>query len=179
MSANLSIAARRIVWGKLINSGQTCVAPDYLLIDNSIKDAFIPILKHEMDIRYPEPLKNKNYPKIIDKNNFNRLLSIIRGNFKSLEDLEISKFELIQKRKIIGGNFDVSELKIEPTLITDVGWQDDIMQEEIFGPILPIIGYDDINETVKKIKTFERPLACYIYTEDKDFAEQIINEVSH
>ena len=178
-SANLSIAARRIVWGKLINSGQTCVAPDYLLIDNSIKDDFIPILKHEIDIRYPEPLKNNNYPKIIDKNNFNRLLSIIQSDFEFLKDIEFSKFELIQNRKIIGGNFDVSELKIEPTLITDVGWQDDIMQEEIFGPILPIIGYDDINETVKKIKTFERPLACYIYTEDKDFAEQIINEVSY
>ncbi len=156
--ANLKIAARRIAFGKLLNSGQTCVAPDYLYIDKEIKDEFIKHYKNSVKEFYGEiPLDNPNYPKIINKRHFERLLALIDGE-------EI----------IMGG--ESKNQQIAPTLLDNVKIDASIMQEEIFGPILPIITFSDILEPITYINNNPHPLALYLFTEDKTIQNRILKE---
>lgn len=145
--AHLDLAAKRIVWGKFMNAGQTCISPDYLLVHNSVKEVLIQRLKTYIQEFYSnEPFNSPFYPRIINEKAMQRLIAL----------LDPSKI-------IFGGNYNMTEKFIEPTLMTDISQNDPIMQEEIFGPILPILGYDEINEAVRFVNENEKPLALYFF----------------
>ncbi|MGL5731122.1 MAG: aldehyde dehydrogenase, partial [Bacteroidales bacterium] len=146
-NAHIDLAAKRIVWGKFMNAGQTCISPDYLLVHNSIKEELIQRIKTYIQEFYSsEPLNSPFYPRIINDKAMQRLISL----------LDSSKI-------IFGGNYNMTEKFIEPTLMTNISQTDPIMQEEIFGPILPILGYDEINEAIKLVNENEKPLALYFF----------------
>ncbi len=161
-TANLSLAAKRIVWGKFINAGQTCVAPDYLMVHHSVKRELIDEIKHTIDAFYgPEAGGMDSFPKIINKKHFDRLLGL-------MDNEEI----------ILGGNGNPSTLKIEPTLVDHVVWASPLMQGEIFGPILPILKFDDLDEVIPEVNRHPKPLALYFFTTEKDRAERILRDIS-
>lgn len=163
-SANIDIAAQRVIWGKTLNIGQTCVAPDYVLIHNSIKDKFIEKAKETIIKFYGDNIKrNDNYGRIINEKHFNRLRKIIDSEKENI---------------IYGGAYDRENLFIEPTLIDKSGFDGESMLEEIFGPILPIIGYDDVNYIVNKIRKGAKPLALYIFTENKMMEKKLLSSIS-
>lgn len=158
-NADLKLSAKRIVWGKFINSGQTCVAPDYLLVDSDIKDELI-----EHIIYYIENmivLEKNEYPKVINKKHFNRLLNYTK-------DVDI----------LYKGGYDEEKLKIYPILVDNPDWEKDIMKEEIFGPILPIKTYSHVDEVINIVNSKEKPLALYVFSEDKSFVDKILNNIS-
>lgn len=161
-TCNLKLAAARLVFGKYLNCGQTCVAPDYVLVDKRIKEKFIKQVKIQIKKMFGEnPLKNPNYGKIINKKHFDRILG------------------LIDKSKIVcGGKYNEETLQIEPTVLDNVTVDDAVMQEEIFGPIMPIIPYDSIDEAERFIKNREKPLALYIFTNDKSVEERFVKYIS-
>lgn len=155
-TANLKLAAKRIVFGKFLNCGQTCVAPDYIYCDPSIKDSLIAELKKEINKQFgSQPLANPNYGKIINTKHFHRIVSLMDS-----------------KKVVHGGNFEEATLQIEPTILSDVTWIDSVMQEEIFGPVLPILTYDSLGQAIEKINTMPHPLAFYIFTSDKRAAQK-------
>ena len=158
--ADLEVAAKRIVWGKFLNAGQTCVAPDYLLVEESIHEQFLEMLrKYVMEFKYgPE---SEQYTRIINQRNFQRLM------------------QLINKEKVyFGGNSDEKKLFIEPTLLNNVSWEDDIMQEEIFGPILPVISFTHFNLVLTTILELEKPLAAYLFTRNSEEKEAFTTKLS-
>lgn len=161
-TAKISLAAKRIVFGKFLNCGQTCVAPDYILCHSSIKDAFISEIKKEILSQYgSDPLSNEGYGKIISKKHFDRILG------------------LIDKEKLVmGGDFSSEALKIAPTVMADVAFEDAVMGEEIFGPVLPILTFDSISEVIESVNGRAKPLALYLFTEDKKTEREILSRVS-
>lgn len=161
-TANLKIAAKRVVFGKYLNCGQTCVAPDYLLIDESIKDEFIPILIENIIKMYgEEPLQNKDYGNIVNQKHFERIIS------------------LIDREKIVfGGRVNQDTLQIEPTVMDNVVAEDAVMGEEIFGPILPILTFSKIEEAEQFIREREKPLALYLFTSDRETEHRFLKNVS-
>lgn len=160
-SADLKLAAKRIIWGKLLNSGQTCVAPDYVVIPEDKKDRFLSYLQHYSRIMLPDSLNNEDYPKIVNLHHFIRLRNLIENS-----------------SSVIGGKSDEKKFKIEPTFFTDASFDDDIMKSEIFGPILPIISYTDLDEVLTIIKKRPKPLACYIFGKDRSFQQKILSTLS-
>lgn len=161
-TADIKLAARRVLWGKLLNAGQTCVSVDYVLIHSSVKDRFIKYLQKEIKKRYPNALNSDTYPRIINEYHYKRLMNLIKS-----------------EESIIGGRGDDVVRRLEPTILPDVDFDHEIMKEEIFGPVLPIIEYDDINNIIRIIKEHEKPLACYVFTRDEDTAKHIINSISY
>ncbi len=161
-SAKIKLAAKRIVFGKYLNCGQTCVAPDYILCEKSIKDALVKELASQIKKQYGEnPLSNKDYGKIVNEKHFERLLS------------------LIDKDKVVtGGGYDKDTLQIEPTLMDNVTFDDAVMGEEIFGPVLPIITYDKFEDVFEILKGREKPLALYIFSQNKKHIDSILSRVS-
>jgi aldehyde dehydrogenase (NAD+) len=160
--ANLKLAAKRIAWGKFINAGQTCVAPDYLYVHSDVKDQFIVSLKEAiLEIYSEDVFKSGTFTRIVSNRHFKRLVTF-------LEDGKI----------IHGGRQNSDSLTIEPTLLGDVTWDDPVMQEEIFGPILPIFDYDNEGAMINKINDRPKPLALYIFSEGMDFQEKILNSIS-
>lgn len=161
-SANLETAAKRIAWGKFLNVGQTCVAPDYLLINKEVKESFIELIKKYIKEFFGEnPKESKDYGRIINERHANRLVG------------------LIDKGKVIlGGEYDLEKLYIAPTIMDRVTWQDKVMGEEIFGPILPVIEYENIDDAIKMINGQPKPLALYIFTEDGRVEERFIKNCS-
>ncbi len=158
--ANLKITAKRLVWAKFLNAGQTCIAPDYLLVHQSIKEEFLQLLKTEIENSNFNP-ENGNYVQIINKRNTERLV------------------HLIDKEKIFfGGDYNIENRLIEPTILDNVTFNDKVMEEEIFGPILPIISYENLDEIVAKIKRMPKPLACYVFTKSNATKKKILNEIS-
>ena len=156
-TANIDLAAKRIVFGKYLNCGQTCVAPDYIYCHESIVDKLATAIKKEITKQYGEkPLENKNYGKIINQKHFERLTNLIDSN-----------------KVIAGGSYSKESLKIEPTVMLNITWQDNIMQEEIFGPILPILTYKDIDETIGIIENKPHPLALYFFSNNKKTVKKI------
>ena len=150
-SANLKLAAKRIVFGKFVNCGQTCVAPDYIYCDKGVKDELIGYIRQEISKQLGEnPLENKNYGKIINEKHFNRLCGLIN-----------------QDKVVVGGKTLPETLKIEPTVMDNVTWDDAVMKEEIFGPILPVLTYDNLDEIIDIIESKPHPLALYIFSSDK------------
>ena len=151
-SANLKLAARRIVFGKYLNCGQTCVAPDYILCDAAVKDGLLAHLKAEVKRQYGEDyLHNDAYGKIITEKHFNRVARLIDPG-----------------KVVLGGRSDAASRKIEPTILDNVTWDDAVMEEEIFGPVLPILTFDTVEEVVEAVNARAKPLALYIFAEDKN-----------
>ena len=162
-SANIKLAAKRIVFGKYLNCGQTCVAPDYILCDSSVKDAFVRAVAAEIKKQYGnEPLKNIDYGKIINEKHFTRLCGLID-----------------QSKVIIGGDRDPVTCQIAPTVMDHVTWDDAVMGEEIFGPIMPILTYSDFDALVNELKTRDKPLALYLFTSDKNHIRRVDTELSY
>ncbi|MEG1741526.1 MAG: aldehyde dehydrogenase [Acetivibrio sp.] len=159
-SGDIKLAAKRLAWGKFLNAGQTCVAPDYVLVDASIKDAFIIELQKKIEEMYGNALENKDYPKIINKHHFERLLGLIDGETEK-----------------VGGRREEKSRKIEPTLFINAAFEDEIMKEEIFGPILPIISYENLKDVIKILKEKPKSLAFYIFSRNPKLVENIINTV--
>ena len=159
--AALETSARRIVFGKYLNAGQTCVAPDYILIDKSIKKEFIDCVIKEINKQFTSsPLTNDSYGKIISEKHFNRLCALIEN-----------------QKVIYGGKSDKKTLKIEPTVIDEVTLSDPVMQEEIFGPIMPIIEISSQEEAMDIIRSLAHPLALYVFTKNKKAANSFINNL--
>ena len=158
-TANLKLAARRIVFGKYLNCGQTCVAPDYIYCDRSVKDRLIKEIKKQIQKQYgKQPLERDDYGKIINKKHFNRVQN------------------LIDKNKVIwGGKADPSTLRIEPTVLDNVTFGDAVMQEEIFGPVMPILTFDSLDEAIRNINSMPHPLALYIFTGDRPAAGKVMS----
>lgn len=162
-SANIALAAKRIVFGKFINCGQTCVAPDYILCESSVKDKFISEVASQIKIQYGDnPLKNKDYGKIINQKHFERLCGLIDKN-----------------KVIIGGETDCGSNRIAPTVMDNVTENDAVMGEEIFGPIMPILTFDDFDKTVNDLKDKDKPLALYLFSSDKGQIKRITAELSY
>ena len=161
-SADLRLAARRIIFGKLLNAGQTCVAPDYIIVTKDVKQILINYLILEINSQYGDNiLFNNNFGKIINQRHFDRLLN------------------LIDTQKVVyGGKFSAEFLKIEPTIMDNVAENDKVMQEEIFGPILPILTVENIYYAKKIIAKFPEPLALYVFSNTKDVINYFINTIS-
>ncbi|WP_414623354.1 aldehyde dehydrogenase [Calothrix sp. CCY 0018] len=160
---DIKIAARRITWGKFFNAGQSCLAPDYLLVDRKIKNNLLDEIKQCLQEFYGEnPAKSPDYARIINQKQFDRLVNYL----KDLKDAKI----------IIGGETTSEERYIAPTVIDSVSWEDAVMQEEIFGPILPIIEFTDIKEAVNIVNSQPKPLALYLFSQNKTLQKQIIRE---
>lgn len=160
-SANLKLAAKRIAFGKFLNAGQTCVAPDYVLVHESIKEELILYIMDALRNFFGEhPLECENYPKIINEKHFNRLQGL-------MENEHIA----------IGGKTN-AYLQIEPTILDEVDIASPIMQEEIFGPLLPVISYHDLHEVISYLNDQEKPLALYLFTTSKDTEEKILTSCS-
>ena len=153
-SANLKTAVRRIVWGKFLNAGQTCIAPDYILVHASIYDEFIRrVVEQIKQFYYNNGKLNKNFMFIVNEKHVERLKGLIDKN-----------------KLVFGGN--VNGRQLEPTVLKDVEFDDPVMQEEIFGPIMPIIKYEDDDEIIKYINTHDKPLALYLFARDKKKIEK-------
>lgn len=160
-TANIKDAAKKIVWGKTLNAGQTCVAPDYILADEAIKEDLVNAIVDEVKEKYANALENEDYPKIINLHHFMRLCGMID-----------------RERDKIGGERDDVSLKIAPTIFPNVSFSSEIMKDEIFGPIIPILTYVKLNIVLEELKRRPKPLACYIFTKNKKFADKIIQELS-
>ncbi|WDV46656.1 aldehyde dehydrogenase [Clostridiaceae bacterium M8S5] len=162
--ANVKIAAMRIAWGKFFNTGQTCVAPDYLFVHTDIKETFIKEFKRIIKTFYGERIhESKDFGRIVNLKHTKRLVSIINKD----------------KDKIIyGGGYDIDSKYIEPTLIDEVTWDDECMKDEIFGPILPIMEYSNLDTVIKMINNRPKPLALYVFSENKKIQSKILNKTS-
>ena len=158
----LELAARRIVWGKLLNSGQTCVAPDYLYVHKDIEEEFIKKLKGEIKIQFGNnPLESEDYSKMVNEREFNRVLSYID-----------------KEKLVFGGNYNRKTFQIEPTILKNVTWNDPVMEREIFGPIFPILPFENLDEVIRLVNSKNKPLALYYFSEDKNKIEKVLNSTS-
>ena len=158
-SAKLGLAAKRIVFGKYLNCGQTCVAPDYILCDASIRDELIAAIQKEITAQFgADPMANENYGKIINEKHYRRLMG------------------LIDPAKVVcGGTGDEASLRIAPTVMKDVTREDAVMGEEIFGPILPVLTYTDLDAALADIEAQPHPLALYLFSEDKAVQRKVLD----
>jgi acyl-CoA reductase-like NAD-dependent aldehyde dehydrogenase len=159
---NLKTTAKRIAWGKFLNAGQTCIAPDYLLVDRRIKaDLIAEIRKKIQEFYGNDPAQSPDYARIVSHKHCHRLA------------------ELIDPQKvIIGGEVHLDDRYIAPTVMDHVTWDDPIMQEEIFGPILPILEYDEVTEVIDQINCRPKPLALYLFTHNKQLQQQVLRDIS-
>ncbi len=161
-NVNLALAAKRIAWGKLFNAGQTCIAPDYMLVHTSVKDEFIELVKKYIKEFFGDaPHKNNEYPKIINKKHFDRLSTLIS-----------------KAKNVWGGEVNSKTNQISPAIFDMVHWKDEIMKDEIFGPIFPIIPFDSLEDIVEKINARPKPLAFYIFTTSKEVENYVIKNIS-
>jgi len=159
-TVDLDLTAKRIAYGKFINAGQTCIAPDYILIKEELKNEFLKQIKKHIESWFGEaPLSHPDYPKIINEKNHQRLLSLIEN-----------------ETVLLGGGFNND--KIEPTILNHITRDSKVMHEEIFGPILPLITYKNDDELITEIEWFEKPLALYLFTKNKNLEKKIIKELS-
>jgi aldehyde dehydrogenase (NAD+) len=162
-TANIDLAAKRIAWGKFVNNGQVCIAPDYLFVHESKKDAFIAAVKKFVKSFYSEnPSSEASYARMVNNKHFRRV--------KGYVDDAKAKGASVE----LGGDFDESQDYISPTLMTHVSKESALMQEEIFGPVLPIYGFTDIDSVIQEINSREKPLALYIYSKSRKTINHII-----
>lgn len=158
-SANMKLAAKRIVFGKYLNCGQTCVAPDYVYCDRAVKDRLVKEIRRQIQKQFGKvPLHNFDYGKIINEKHFERICRLINRD-----------------KVVYGGKVNRGTLQIEPTVMDNVTFADAVMQEEIFGPLMPILTYDTPDEVIRNINALPHPLALYIFTRDRAFARKIIS----
>ena len=162
-SADIGLAARRIVFGKFLNCGQTCVAPDHILCERDVKDVFVRAVISEIEKQLgAAPLSNENYGKIINEKHFKRLLGLID-----------------KEKTVFGGQYDEVNCRIAPTVMDNVSYDDAVMGEEIFGPIMPIIAFDDFDLLVDGLKTKDKPLALYLFSSNKAHIKRVNTELSY
>jgi aldehyde dehydrogenase (NAD+) len=161
-TAKLPLAAKRIVFAKFLNCGQTCVAPDYILCHESVRDQLAEELKRQIVAQFgSNPLQNQNYGKIINQKHFDRICG------------------LIQPEKVVcGGTWNAETLRIAPTVMTDVSWDDPVMGQEIFGPVLPILTYRDTSEIIDQLADRSKPLAFYVFSEDHRRIQELTTRCS-
>jgi aldehyde dehydrogenase (NAD+) len=160
-TADLHTAAKRIAWGKFVNAGQTCVAPDYLYVHSSVQSQLMDELRQSIKEFYgTNPAQSPDYPRIINDDHFNRLTDFLNNGTITA-----------------GGEHASDERYIAPTILSDVSWNDAVMQEEIFGPVLPVLSYEEIEEAINQINTRPKPLALYLFSETKSRQQRIINEI--
>ncbi len=158
--SHLDVVVKRIIWAKFLNAGQTCIAPDYVLLPGSLEQRFLELAKKEIE-KEKFSIQNGNYVQIINAKNVNRLAN------------------LLDKDKIYyGGKYDEQSRNFEPTLMHHVNFDDKVMQEEIFGPILPVIIYESLDVAIAKIKERDKPLSCYVFTSSKELKNKILSEIS-
>jgi len=156
-SAKIKLAAKRIVFGKFLNCGQTCVAPDYILCHESVKEELLSEIKKQITKQYGnEPLNNSDYGRIVNRKHFERICGLIDPN-----------------KAVAGGKWSEDTLQIAPTVLDNVTWEDAVMQEEIFGPVLPVLTFKDLAEVYVMLADKPKPLALYIYAENKKVIRQI------
>jgi len=161
-TADIALTAKRLAWGKCVNAGQTCVAPDYVLVHFSREEALIEALIKEIrDMYSSAPLANPILPHIINQRHFDRLVGLMQSGVITH-----------------GGQIDPEARKIAPTILTDVDWESPVMQEEIFGPLLPILPFRKLDEAIARIQQRPKPLALYLFTQNKAVEERIMREVS-
>ena len=157
-TANIPLSAKRIVFGKFLNAGQTCVAPDFIYCHESVKEQLVEELKKQIVLQYSKtPLENENYPRLINEKQFNFASSLIDG-----------------EKVLFGGNVDNSKFKIEPTIL-DATFESKTMQNEIFAPILPILTFDNIDNAIVNLKKMEKPLAFYVFSSSKQNQRKILS----
>jgi len=163
-SADVDLAAKRIVFGKFINAGQTCVAPDYILVPESLRDQFQERLCHWINTFYPADEQGfiENYPRMVNEKHFDRVLGLLNN-----------------EKILFGGESIRQTLTINPTVLTDVFPDSGVMQEEIFGPVLPILTYITLNEAIEFVRSRPKPLALYVFTKDKKAREKVLRELSY
>ncbi|MDN3203787.1 aldehyde dehydrogenase family protein [Algoriphagus sediminis] len=168
--ADLTDAADKIIVGKFLNCGQTCVAPDYILVHEQDKDAFLDNLKVGIQKFYDSKFegidKNPDYARIVNDKHFNRLVGLIENSIDQGAKVEF------------GGQMDPQQRYIEPTILSQVNLDMEVMQEEIFGPILPVITYDDLDQAIALVNSFPKPLALYYFGEDKSLRDKVLEETS-
>lgn len=161
-TVDLDLAAQRIVWGKFLNNGQTCVAPDYLLVHKEIKQAFLTKMKEKVVAFYgTNPQLSVDYGRIVNESHWDRLSGLLN-----------------ESKTVVGGTGDRNDLYLAPTIMDGVTWNDKIMEEEIFGPILPVLEYDDLDDVIGKINSRPKPLALYLFTDNKLTETQVIEQVT-
>lgn len=159
-NCNLKMTVKRLIWAKFLNAGQTCIAPDYVVAHESIKADFLAAAKKEIENAHYS-FDNHNYVQIINTANYNRLI------------------DLLDNKKIVyGGSHDEALRYIEPTIMSDITFDDKVMADEIFGPILPVISYTKLDDIIATIKNRPKPLSCYVYTKDKRVKEKVLHEIS-
>jgi aldehyde dehydrogenase (NAD+) len=159
-TADLKLTAKRLAFGKYINAGQTCVAPDYVYVHESKKDELIKELGHAISGLYPNGVEDSSLPRIVNEKHFDRLLGLMAG-----------------EKAAVGGNSDRSALKIAPTVLDGVTQESPVMSQEIFGPILPLLTYADIEDALRAIRSRPKPLALYLFSRDKALQKRILREV--
>ncbi len=161
-TANVKLAARRILFGKILNSGQTCVAPDYLLVHSDVKEALFAAMKKELArMLGDKPLEEEEYPRMVNRKHYERVMGLIKG-----------------EHVIVGGYGNPDTLQIAPTILDAVTLDAPVMQEEIFGPVLPTLTFQTKEEVLGIIRHFEKPLACYLFTTDKKMERWLLTHVS-
>lgn len=162
-TAKIELAARRIVFGKYLNCGQTCVAPDYILVHENVKDHLVQEITREIVRQFGvDPLSNPDYGRIISQKHFDRVVSLID-----------------QKKVVFGGKTDAACLKIEPTVMTDVNWDDPVMGQEIFGPVLPIMTFTDIESIVSVLQRRDSPLALYFFSRHQPSIDHVTRHLRY
>ena len=162
-SAKIRLAAKRVVFGKYLNCGQTCVAPDYILCHKDIKDEFVKEVKIQIEKQYgKKPLENSDYGKIINQKHFERVSSLINA-----------------EKVVHGGKTNPETLQIEPTVLDNVTWDDAVMQEEIFGPIMPILTYENLDQVIADLQKKQKPLALYFFSQNKKNIKAVTEKVSY
>lgn len=162
-TAKIRLAAKRIVFGKYLNCGQTCVAPDYILCHSSVKDAFVKEVCKQVKKQYGEnPLNNPDYGKIINQKHFERVLGLIN-----------------ERKVVLGGENNAETLQIAPTVMDHVTWEDAVMQEEIFGPLMPILTYESLEEVYELLSEKPKPLALYFFSQDKRKIKEVTERCSY
>ena len=162
-SAKIKLAAKRVVFGKYLNCGQTCVAPDYILCHKDIKDEFVKEVKIQIEKQYGNnPLENSDYGKIINQKHFERVSSLINA-----------------EKVVHGGKTNPQTQQIEPTVLDNVTWDDAVMQEEIFGPIMPILTYENLDQVIADLQKKQKPLALYFFSQNKKNIKAVTEKVSY
>ncbi len=157
---NLKMTVKRMVWAKFVNAGQTCIAPDYVLVHKSIEKEFLELLKLEIE-KEQFSIENKNYTQIINDRNLKRISNMFSS-----------------EKVFVGGEIDTLKRVIEPTVLENISYYDNIMKEEIFGPVLPVISYQNIDEVIAYVNANPKPLSCYIFTNNNKIKNKILKEIS-
>lgn len=164
-SANLPVAARRVAWGKFVNAGQTCVAPDYVLVDRQVEQPFLELLTKELASFYgSDPKASVDLTRVVSDRHFDRLTALLDQRSTG--------------RVVVGGQSDRSQRYMAPTVLSNVSWDDAVMAEEIFGPILPVLAVDNLDGAIATVRGHDKPLALYLFADDQQAIDRVITETS-